>query len=345
MPESLKIGMVGAGYVANNRHIPLWKHIRGATVVSVADLNESNLTSARNTHGISNTYADVEEMVKSVDLDIIDICTPPETHVPLGLLGMDHGCHVLTEKPLALSASDAQKLVEKTDETDMKLCTIHQMLYSPPTRRLREAVRNGEVGDIQGVRIFSSTPSDTFLQNEGSWIHDTDGGLLEETGPHLIYLSQPFLGDIINVEVFGRKKSEVPWAEWDDFILSLHGGQATASIRAIHHSDYRAFELEVWGTSGRIKTDLQTMHYHRFNRRNLEKIELARSALLETVSHGSSLVKTGLKTVTGQIQLGHEAIFTKFLDAVRHDTDPPVSADEALETVEILERATKKLKG
>lgn len=340
----LRVALVGAGYIALRRHLPIWEDIDNAEVVAIADLDEAAVREAARKHEIPDYFTDTEEMLVEVDPDVVDICTPPQSHGPLGTLALEHDCNVLVEKPLALTEEQARGLRDAAAESEGKLCTVHQMLFYPPVRKARELINSGEIGDVQGMRLLISTPAEKFLLDESSWIHDTEGGLLEETGPHTIYLSQAFIGDIEDVEVAGRKFNDVEWADWDDFVVTLTGKQATASVRIVHSSNYRAAELDVWGNSGRLKIDLQAMTLHRFERDSLDEKDIAVSALREGANQIGSTVSTGAKVLLDEFQSGHDALMNEFATAIRQDRSPPVTATEAYETVRVLEDAVADLR-
>lgn len=340
----LRVALVGAGYIALRRHLPIWEGIDGAEVVAIADLDQEAVRTAADRHDIPRSFSDTEELLTEVEPDVVDICTPPQSHSPLAQIGLEYDTDVLVEKPLALSSEDAKTLVDAAAESDGQLCTVHQMLFYPPVRKAKALIRDGEIGEIQGMQLFISTPAEKFLLDESSWIHDTPGGLLEETGPHATYLAQAFVGEIEDVETVGRSFSDVEWAEWDDFSLTYTGSKATASVRIVHSSNYRAAELDLWGREGRLKLDLQTMQLHRFTRESLAETDLAKSAVKEGLNQIGSTIGTGAKVLTGQFESGHEALMNEFATAVREGTQPPVTAREGYETVRVLEDAVDALR-
>lgn len=343
MSEPVTVGVVGAGYVANGRHLPVWKELETTDLVGVADIDADSVDAARDEFDIPHGFTTLDEMLETLELDIVDVCTPPGVSTELCITALEAGCHVLTEKPLALDVTDAERLVETADKTGQKLCTCHQMLFYPPVMRARRAVEQGTLGEIGGVRVFISTPSDSVLRDPDSWIHDTAGGILTETGPHALYLSRAFTGPLEDVSATATNVSDVPWADWDDVTLELVGEEASASIRISHHANFRASELDIWGTEGRRKIDFQSMHYHRFRRDSLGMVDLISSSLREGASHAGSVVTNGLKTIAGQYEYGHEVLLREFAEAVRNDTDSPVPVGEAYESVVALDQAVESL--
>jgi predicted dehydrogenase len=309
----------------------------GVDVAAVTDLDESRVREARDKFDVPHGFMDVKEMLETVQPDIVDVCTPPQTHADIGVTAMEHGSHVIVEKPLALTSEDADRLADCAEVNDRKLCTVHQMLFYPPVMKARRFIGESEIGTVHGARVFISTPAERYQLDEESWVHDFQGGVLEETGPHAIYLSQPFIGEVIDITATGRKHTDAPWAKEDDFAIQLVGSKATSSIRIIHHSDYRAAELDVWGDEGRLKIDLQTMHLYRYERDDLKNVTRAASDLQEGLSKIGSVVSNGVRTVTNQFTSGHERVIQKFADAVVNDDPSPVTVEHARDNVHILE--------
>lgn len=343
MAGQLSVAVVGTGYISLRRHIPAWMEAGGVNIAAVTDLNESKVQEAQNKFDVPHGFTAVEEMLETVQPDIVDVCTPPQTHADIGVTAMEHGSHVIVEKPLALTSEDADRLADCADVNDRKLCTVHQMLFYPPVRKARRFIEEGEIGTVRGVRVFISTPAERYQLDEESWVHDFQGGVLEETGPHAIYLSQPFVGDVTDVTAISRKHTDAPWSKEDDFAIQLVGSEATSSIRIIHHSNYRAAELDVWGAEGRLKIDLQTMHLYRYERDNLENFTLAASDLREGVGKISSVLSNGVRTVTNRFTSGHERVIQEFVDAVANDGPSPVTAEHARDNVRILESCVQDI--
>ena len=90
--SKLKVGVVGCGYIAKKRHIPAFFRLKNLVSVSaVCDLNEELATDTARQFGIPHVYSDLGEMLSEMDLDIVDVCTPPKIHAPVALEAMESG--------------------------------------------------------------------------------------------------------------------------------------------------------------------------------------------------------------------------------------------------------------
>ena len=101
--ESLKVGLVGCGFIAQSAHIPSLLKCRGAELVAVCDRNEELASSVTTRFKVNKHYADLGDMLSKERLDMVEICTSINTHAPLCIQAMEAGCHVLVEKPIALT--------------------------------------------------------------------------------------------------------------------------------------------------------------------------------------------------------------------------------------------------
>ena len=113
MANKLKVAIVGCGAVAEKRHIPGFARLKqNVTIQAVCDKNKELASKVAAQYGITNVYTTQTEMLAKENLDIIDVCTPPQIHAPIAIEALEHGCHVLMEKPMALSAADCDSMIE-----------------------------------------------------------------------------------------------------------------------------------------------------------------------------------------------------------------------------------------
>ncbi len=109
--DKLKVGVVGCGLISKLRHIPAYKKLKYLDVTAVCDLNkELAMETAKEFH-IPNFYTDTSKMFDEEDLDIVDICVPPQIHAAIAIEAMESGAHVIMEKPMATKVSDCEEMI------------------------------------------------------------------------------------------------------------------------------------------------------------------------------------------------------------------------------------------
>ena len=122
--SEINVAVVGCGEVANS-HFKAWKKVSSAKVVAVSDLNENLAKNAVEKWKIPRYYTSMTELLKFEKLDVVDLCTPPQTHAPLAIEVMNSGTNVIIEKPMTMTPEDAEKIVECQKRTGVKAGVIH----------------------------------------------------------------------------------------------------------------------------------------------------------------------------------------------------------------------------
>ena len=159
MSDTLKIGIVGCGLIAGLTHIPIFKRLEGRVVLAaVCDKNENLAKETISKFKIPHAYNNLSQMLSNEDLDVIDICTPPQTHPAIAIEALEQDCHVMMEKPMALTSSDCDQMIGASQRHGVKLCVIHNLLFDPPLLRAKELVADSAFGDFLGLRILMSDP-------------------------------------------------------------------------------------------------------------------------------------------------------------------------------------------
>jgi predicted dehydrogenase len=236
MPDKLKVAIVGCGAVTEHRHIPGFNRIKSKAVIrAVCDKNIELARKVAGKFGIPGVYTSQTEMLKAEKIDVVDVCTPPHIHAPIAIEALEHGCHVLMEKPMALTVADCDSMIAAAAKNNRKLCVVHNVLFHPPLIKARQMVKDGAIGEFRGMRILLADPKDEMIMRSDYWIHKLPGGVLGETGPHPVYISLAFLDKINNVDIFTKNYLVHPWARFDEFRFELDAGNGLSSV-AISYS-------------------------------------------------------------------------------------------------------------
>jgi predicted dehydrogenase len=144
------VAVVGAGYWGPNL-------VRNASATSamrlrwLCDLDENRAKAVLGPYSSVPTTTSYDRVLDDPDVQAVAIATPAATHFDLALAALNAGKHVLVEKPLTSDVADGVKLVELAKERGLVLMCDHTYCYTPAVRRIREAVRGGEIGDVQFV--------------------------------------------------------------------------------------------------------------------------------------------------------------------------------------------------
>lgn len=181
----LKVGIVGCGFMGR-MHGNVYSAVEDAKLVACVDYKADRGEKFAEEFGIK-LYGSVAEMVEAEGLDIVDVCVPTHLHREYTEQGFAAGCHVLCEKPMALSLSDADAMIEAWRNSGKQFMIAHCIRFWPEYVKLKEIVESKRLGDLLSVNFtrygaFPSWASDGWNLDESKsgggvldmHIHDTD---------------------------------------------------------------------------------------------------------------------------------------------------------------------------
>lgn len=147
MSERLRLGLIGYGYwgpnLARNFH-----QLPEARLVACADADEERLQEVTRLYPIQQTATDARELIENPTLDALVIATPARSHFALVSQALDAGKHVLVEKPLALTSTEARALVECARKNKRVLMVGHTFEYNPAVWKIQELLDAGALGEL-----------------------------------------------------------------------------------------------------------------------------------------------------------------------------------------------------
>jgi predicted dehydrogenase len=149
MPSSrpqYRVAIIGTGGIAHAHAEALGELRERAQLVAVADVDRTRATEFADRYSVPNVFDDPEALLASENLDLVHICTPPQTHAPLSSMAMRAGVTALVEKPTALSLRETDELAAVQEETGSRVLTVFQHRYGAAAVRLRALVRSGALG-------------------------------------------------------------------------------------------------------------------------------------------------------------------------------------------------------
>lgn len=197
---SLKVALVGCGKIADGHVEEIQKLGDLARVVAVCDLEPLMAEQVAVRYGIPSQYADFEQMLAREKPDVVHITTPPQSHLSLGKIALDVGCHIYVEKPLTLNYADSKQLVDHAVRVGKKLTIGYTYLFDPPALAMREMIRKGVLGDPVHIESFYgynlAGPFGAAILGDGShWVHRLPGKLFHNNIDHLLYKMTEFMDD------------------------------------------------------------------------------------------------------------------------------------------------------
>ncbi|MCU0786026.1 MAG: Gfo/Idh/MocA family oxidoreductase [Verrucomicrobia bacterium] len=342
--SKLKAAIIGSGLIANLKHIPAFqKHSAKVQLAAICDVNLEAARKVAAAHGIPAAYGNIAEMLAKEKPDIVDICTPPKTHAPIAIEAAKSGCNLLIEKPMAMSVGECDAIMAAAKEKNVKICLAHSDLFYYPFIEARKLVREGVIGEFRGMNIFLSTPTDYITSKADHWAHKLPGGVIGETGPHIVYMTLAFINPIGEVSVHAKKLLNYPWSRFEDYRIVLAGEKAISSTTLSYASNQWLARVEIIGQKAILLVDLEAMSLVVYRREKLRPAAIGMSVLRECKDLIGSLVKAGSRYSTRSLRTAQDFIIEGFADSILNGTPPPVPADEGRESVRVLGIIAKQL--
>lgn len=243
---TLRVGLVGAGNMAAT-HAAGWiaagdqiKHILGSGSSRAAALAEQLAADVANS---------LDELLGAVD--VVDICSPTDTHLDYIRTAASGNVPIVCEKPLGRTPDDAREAVAICEAADVPLLVAHVVRFFPEYATARDRVIAGDLGDVAVMRLDRST---YFPMGDGSWFsnHARSGGVVLDLMIHDVDYARWVGGDVVRVYA---KRSQPPGSGGHVLATLRHSGGALTHIQgswAFPQGSFRT-SLEIAGSDGLLQ--------------------------------------------------------------------------------------------
>ena len=158
MAYRLKVGLIGCGGIANEKHIPALKQLPDVEMVAFCDLIEERAVRAAREHGSPNAFSgtDYHALIENPDIDIIYVLTPNREHCRITVDALNSGKHVLCEKPMAITGAEAKLMLEAANRSGKKLTVGYQNRFRQDCQYLKKACMRGDLGEIYYAKAHAT---------------------------------------------------------------------------------------------------------------------------------------------------------------------------------------------
>jgi len=333
----MRIGLVGCGAVARKGHLPALRRMGNVELCAVADIDLDLAGKTAKRNGAKKCFADYRELLKEDCVDIVDICVPSHLHAQVAIDSANAGKHILVEKPMTVTAREAQSVLDAVSKNKVKLCVVQNYRYVPALREAKRTVLSGRLGRLVSIAGCTHTPI-PLQWTDSTWLYG-HGGALYDWGPHLV--------DAICWLADSRVKK-----------VSAFGGDFLGNMKCINHVQVLmefenkavcsasvgwltalSLQLDIHGTAGSAKVDFRFsnfLDYYGF----LDPLQEAKNSLRKLFNSSREAVSSSLF----QGAMGFYAeLISDFVKSIEKNTKAPTTGEEALEVVTALEAAKLSL--
>ena len=341
----VKIGIIGCGGIANGKHLPSLHKLKNVQLVAFCDLIVERAEKAAKQYGVpdAKVYTDYKELLKDESIEVVHVLTPNRSHSFITVDALEAGKHVMCEKPMAINAEEAKKMVDAAKRTGKKLTIGYQNRHRPDSLFAKAEAEKGTFGEIYYAKATAlrrrAVPTWGVFLNE----YEQGGGPLIDIGTHALDLTLWMMNNYKPKMVVGNTFRKLvdqtdtanAWGDWDPekftvedaafgYITMENGAVIELDATwALNYRHPKEATYTLCGTKAGVDTDDGLwINSVKHGRQTAEEIDL---------SAGGVAFYDGKKVNNSVLDMA------QWIDAVVNDHDPCVLPEQALCVTQILE--------
>jgi UDP-N-acetyl-2-amino-2-deoxyglucuronate dehydrogenase len=220
--KKLRSAVIGCGKIAQV-HAHALQNIEETELVAVQSRNADKAKTTAERFGVQ-PYTDIATMVQREQVDVVVICTPHPAHREPAVTAMQHGAHVLVEKPLAVTLEDCDAMMQAAAQFGKQLGMVSQRRFYPSCKRIKDAIDAGKMGTpMLGTVVMYGWRDEKYYKSDpwrGSW-KEEGGGVLVNQAPHQLDLLLWYMGSDME-ELYGVWQNiNHPFIEVEDTAVAI----------------------------------------------------------------------------------------------------------------------------
>jgi UDP-N-acetyl-2-amino-2-deoxyglucuronate dehydrogenase len=335
MSTVLTVGIIGCGEITDRRRAAEFEAASGVRIGAVMDIREDVAADIAERFAVPYT-TDQAELLARPDIDLVYIATPHHLHAEQAVAAAEAGKHVFVEKPIAVSASEADTVIDACERAGVKLCVCEPYRYQATYQKAKELIDAGHLGEVVGTKVSVMARKPTSYWDGGytgrvktDWrksretsgggilstnaVHNIDG-LRFLTGLYVERLSCEFdtFATPVDVEDFC-----VVTLRWDNGAI---GVIETSSFLEDGPREETLRGDRVYGTDGELVV-----------------AEPVRVRTNESTPLGPG--EEWHRVPVDTLEPAGLRLIQDFVDAIRNDTEPPISGEDGRDALAIVQAA------
>jgi predicted dehydrogenase len=265
--DAIKVGLIGGGSISDAHLDGYLLATDRARLTAIADIDAERARHCAERAGGARIFPDYREMIASGLVDAVDICLPHHLHKDAIVAAAAAGKHVLCEKPLCLTTTEAEAVRQAVAASGITLMCAHNQLFLPAVARARQIVREGALGKVYEARTTDSFFNPLDPETIG-WRADratSGGGELIDTGYHPTYLLLHLLGGEPIEATAMLSRHRLDFLEGEDsaqVLVRFDDGAVGAIVTSWAYDPAGSTEkFSVVGEDGSLWSDGSSLHY------------------------------------------------------------------------------------
>ena len=321
MTDVVRWGILSTANIATQKVIPGMRRAARTEVAAIASRDEALARSVADRLGIPTAHGSYEALLADPRVDAVYIPLPNHLHVDWTIAAVRAGKHVLCEKPLALTAADAERMVEAADAAGVHLMEAFMYRHHPSWVAVRELVADGRIGRLAAIQSWFSYFNDDPANIRN--VLDFGGGALYDIGCYCVNLSRMlFGGEPTRVTSAIRRDPTDGTDTLTSAILEFEGGTASFVCSTRSETDQR---VHIYGDAGRISIGIP------FN------IPPDRPTTISLTAGGDPPVAPATEVLTFPTKDPYAAEVEAFASAILDGGPTPVPPQDAIANLRVIE--------
>lgn len=328
----MKYALIGCGRIATN-------HIKAAVnnkleIVAVCDIVPEKMEELLAKHNLEKDesigcFTDYKEMLAVSKPDFVSIATESGKHAEIVLYCIDHSIHVIVEKPMAMSMADADEIVRRSAEKNIKVAACHQNRFNVAVQKMRQAVESGRFGKLSHGSIHVRWNRNNGYYDQAKWrgTWAQDGGALMNQCIHGIDLFRWMLGGEVDTIYAQTRQQFHDYLECEDLGMAVvtfkNGAIGTIEGTTNVYPQNLEETLYLFGETGTVKLGGKSTN-------NIDVWDFADETEDDKANKG---LEEATSNVYGN---GHTSLFADMMDAIENDRAPYVDAKAGRNAVEMI---------
>jgi predicted dehydrogenase len=244
----MKWGVIATGGIAQAVTADMLK-VEGVTVLAVSSRDQGRAQAFAERFGIERAYGDYRDLLADPDVEVVYVATPHAQHREVTLAALDAGKHVLCEKAFALTVADAEEMIDRArSKQNLFLMEAMWTRFNPLIRRIHDAVRGGEIGEVRMIRADFGFRH-TFDADHRLWAREAGGGAVLDLGVYPVAFTHHLLGVPATIHAHGGHAPNGVDTDAGILLGYDNGAHALLGCSLAANTGSRA---EIVGTEGRI---------------------------------------------------------------------------------------------
>ncbi len=279
MADRLRVAAVGVGYFSQF-HYEAWRRMEDVDLIALCDRNEAAARDTASEHGIAQVFTEFATMLDSVDIDLVDIITPPPTHRDFIEQAARRTIAAICQKPFCETQADAEAAVAAAEAAGSVLVVHENFRFQPWYAEARRLLEQGRLGTPYQItfrlRPGDGQGEDAYLDRQ-PYFRTMDRFLVHETAIHLIDTFRYLMGEVRSVYAQLDRLNPVIAGEDAGILLFAFDGGARGVFDGNRLADHAAAnrrltmgEMLIEGSDGSLRLDGDGRLFLRAHGRNDE---------------------------------------------------------------------------